>query len=72
MIYNLTVIQTKDGKNIPVCATCKEPQQHANGAQNRDQLPYVLSCLKCGGKTLAEWVNVGGERATAFANRPQK
>ncbi len=52
-IYNLTAMKI-GGRFIFSCPKCKLPATPAYGAQNRDQLVYLLLCLSCP-DTLAEW-----------------
>ena len=53
-IYSLNVMKIGD-RSVFICPKCKAPGMDALGAQNRDQLVYLLLCGKCF-DTLAEWM----------------
>ena len=53
-IYNLTVKKIGN-RFVFSCPKCDIPAISAYGAQNKDQLVYVLLCGKCF-ETLAEWM----------------
>ncbi len=52
-IYNLTATKI-GGRLVFSCPKCKLPATPAYGAQNRDQLVYLLLCPKCP-DILGEW-----------------
>ncbi len=52
-IYKLTAIKGKSGV-VFACPKCKVPATSAYGAQNKDQLAYLLLCEKCF-EELAAW-----------------
>lgn len=54
-IYNLSAIKGRAGI-VFACPKCKTAASSAYGAQNRDQLAYLLVCEKCG-DILAEWAS---------------
>ncbi len=54
-IYNLSAIKRASGI-VFACPKCKVAATSAYGAQNRDQLAYLLICEKCG-DILAEWAS---------------
>lgn len=62
----------KNGRVTFVCSKCGSIPENAYGAQNRDQLVYMLVCsnLKCN-RVLGEWVTAAerDEELRAFAKR---
>jgi predicted SprT family Zn-dependent metalloprotease len=58
MIHQLARIRKSDTAFIFVCPKCKTRPEQAPGSQNKDQLPYVWLCKKCGGRVLAEWLTL--------------
>ena len=57
MIDGLTGFPTEKGTVVFVCGKCGIPPENAFGAQNKDQLVYLLICPRCQ-KTLGEWLTV--------------
>ena len=56
MIDGLVGIKSKGSVNF-ICDKCRAPVEYATGAQNKDQLAYILICSKCH-KTLGEWTSI--------------
>jgi hypothetical protein len=64
--------QLKIGKNafgdeLWVCGHCGKPADHAKGAQNREQLVYMLMCPE-GKVTLGEWTTLEEKNAELKAH----
>ena len=55
MIDGLAGIKNNGGVDL-VCGECRAPVENATGAQNKDQLAYMLVCSKCH-KVVGEWVS---------------
>ena len=56
MIDGLMGIKTNTGTVVFVCGKCGIPPENMYGAQNKDQLAYVLMCAKCG-RVVGEWTS---------------
>ncbi len=56
MIDGLAGVKNSAGTIVFVCSKCRTYPDQAYGAANKDQLVYMLVCLKCG-RTLGEWVS---------------
>lgn len=54
MIDGLMGLKTNTGTVVFVCAKCGTFPENMYGAQNKDQLAYVLMCAKCG-RVVGEW-----------------
>jgi hypothetical protein len=54
MIDGLAAIPNAKGRIMFVCAKCGSLPENAYGAQNRDDLAYLLVCSKCA-LVLGEW-----------------
>ena len=57
MIDGLAGIKSSKGAVNLVCGKCRAPVEYATGAQNKDQLAYILICSKCH-KILGEWTSL--------------
>ncbi len=56
MIDGLAGIKSKGTVNF-ICDRCRAPVEYATGAQNKDQLAYILICSKCH-KILGGWTSI--------------
>jgi hypothetical protein len=54
MIDGLMGVKNEKGTVVFVCGKCRTPPEQAYGAQNKDQLAYVLMCFRCG-QVFGEW-----------------
>ena len=57
MIDGLAGIKNYKGTVIFVCSRCGVAPDEAHGAQNTDQLVYILICPKCT-RILGEWATL--------------
>jgi hypothetical protein len=60
----LTAIRDKTGQITFICSKCRGAAEPAPGSQDKDQLPYLMVCTKCGA-ILGEWA-FKDERAAAI------
>jgi predicted RNA-binding Zn-ribbon protein involved in translation (DUF1610 family) len=56
MIDGLAGVKNKNETVVFVCGECGVIAEQAYGAQNKDQLAYLLICPKCG-TILGEWTS---------------
>jgi hypothetical protein len=50
-------VKNEKGTVVFVCGKCGSFPEQAYGAQNKDQLAYVLLCAKCG-RVFGEWATI--------------
>lgn len=70
MIDGLMGLPTSKGTVIFVCGKCLLPPEQAFGAQNKNQLVYLLVCGKCQ-RILGEWASTQerDDELRAFATK---
>jgi len=56
MIDGLMGLKTKKGTVVFVCGKCGNFPESLYGAQNKDELAYLLMCAHCN-KVLGEWAS---------------
>ena len=57
MIDGLAGVKNDKGTVVFVCSKCGVFPDQAYGAQNKDQLAYILMCSKCG-RIFGEWTTI--------------
>ena len=57
MLDGLMGVKNEKGTIVFVCGKCGRFPEQAYGAQNKDQLAYVLMCGKCG-RVFGEWTTI--------------
>jgi hypothetical protein len=57
MIDGLAGVKNDKGTVVFVCSKCRTFPDQAYGAQNKDQLAYILMCPKCG-RIFGEWTTI--------------
>lgn len=57
MIEGLGGVKNEKGTVVFVCSKCRAFPEQAYGAQNRDQLAYLLICPQCA-RILGEWATI--------------
>jgi hypothetical protein len=57
VIDGLMGVKNEKGTFVFVCGKCGAFPEQAYGAQNKDQLAYVLLCAKCG-RVFGEWLTI--------------
>jgi hypothetical protein len=70
MIDGLVAVPNKEGRIIFMCGKCGSLPVHAHGAQNKDDLAYLLVCPRCA-HVLGEWTTTEGREGELrdFAKR---
>jgi len=73
MIDGLLGAKTDGGNVVFLCQKCRVVPDNATGAQNKDDLVYLLACPRCK-RTLGEWPTARDrdDELRALADRAQK